>query len=161
MSIDSLFRKFVSPTPLSSPICLMLLPTYHMDVYIRTQSFRRRHHDDSPLTLSIILQPDSCIFHFTMQLRLHAPVLLATLAVGIRALLASAFSPIQPLVPTVSSSRSCCRSRQLMFTGIVEEMGVVVSLEERDDMMLWDGSQGKGTELVVQGNVVMEGAYLG
>ena len=151
-----------------------------MYVYVRTQSFigsyqsiltslegeaskhiTHRHHDDSPLTLSIILQPGPCIFHFTMQLRLHAPVLLATLVVGIRALLASAFSPIQPLVPTVSSSRSCRRSRQLMFTGIVEEMGVVVSLEERDDMMMWDGSQGKGTELVVQGNVVMEGAYLG
>ena len=48
-----------------------------------------------------------------------------------------------------------------MFTGIVEEMGTVVSLEERDDMTLWDGSKGKGTELVVQGNVVMEEAYLG
>jgi riboflavin synthase len=48
-----------------------------------------------------------------------------------------------------------------MFTGIVEEMGIVVSLEEREDMMLWDGSKGKGTELVVRGNVVMEGAYLG
>jgi hypothetical protein len=157
----------------------MLLPTYHVDVCIRTQSFIGSYQ--SILTslegeqantsfiaitttlhsLSIILQPDPCIFHFTMQLRLHAPVLVATLVVGIRALLASAFSPIQPLVPTVSSSRSCRRSRQLMFTGIVEEMGVVVSLEERDDMMMWDGSQGKGTELVVQGNVVMEGAYLG
>jgi riboflavin synthase len=40
-------------------------------------------------------------------------------------------------------------------------MGIVVSLEEREDMMLWDGSKGKGTELVVRGNVVMEGAYLG
>lgn len=48
-----------------------------------------------------------------------------------------------------------------MFTGIVEEMGTVVSLEERDDMPLWDGSKGSGTELVVKGNVVMEGAYLG
>ncbi|CAJ1933674.1 unnamed protein product [Cylindrotheca closterium] len=48
-----------------------------------------------------------------------------------------------------------------MFTGIVEEMGTVVSLEERDDMPLWDGSTGVGTELVVEGNVVMDGAYLG
>lgn len=48
-----------------------------------------------------------------------------------------------------------------MFTGIVEEMGTVVSLKERDDMTLWDGSKGKGTELVVRGDVVMDGAYLG
>jgi len=48
-----------------------------------------------------------------------------------------------------------------MFTGIVEEMGTVVSMEERDDMPLWDGSTGKGTELVVEGKVVMDGAYLG
>ena len=48
-----------------------------------------------------------------------------------------------------------------MFTGIVEEMGTVVKLEERDDMVLWDGSKGKGTELTVKGNVVMDGAYLG
>lgn len=48
-----------------------------------------------------------------------------------------------------------------MFTGIVEEMGKVVSLEERDDMILWDGSKGKGTEIVVEANVVMNGAYLG
>jgi riboflavin synthase len=49
----------------------------------------------------------------------------------------------------------------MMFTGIVEEMGTIVSLEERDDMTLWDGSKGKGTELVVEADVVMEGAYLG
>lgn len=49
----------------------------------------------------------------------------------------------------------------LMFTGIVEEMGKVVSLEEREDMTLWDGSKGKGTEIIVQADVVMDGAYLG
>ena len=48
-----------------------------------------------------------------------------------------------------------------MFTGIVEEMGKVVSLNERDDMTLWDGSKGKGTEIVVEADVVMDGAYLG
>eukprot|EP00560_Eucampia_antarctica_P002669 CAMPEP_0197832752 /NCGR_PEP_ID=MMETSP1437-20131217/16028_1 /TAXON_ID=49252 ORGANISM="Eucampia antarctica, Strain CCMP1452" /NCGR_SAMPLE_ID=MMETSP1437 /ASSEMBLY_ACC=CAM_ASM_001096 /LENGTH=232 /DNA_ID=CAMNT_0043436321 /DNA_START=246 /DNA_END=944 /DNA_ORIENTATION=+ len=48
-----------------------------------------------------------------------------------------------------------------MFTGIVEEMGTVVSLEEREDMILWDGSKGKGTELSVKGSVVMGEAYLG
>lgn len=52
-------------------------------------------------------------------------------------------------------------SQRNMFTGIVEEMGTVVSLEENDDMTLWDGSKGKGTELSVKGDVVLEGAYLG
>ena len=40
-------------------------------------------------------------------------------------------------------------------------MGHVVSLEERDDMALWDGSKGKGTSLTIQANAVLEGAYLG
>lgn len=57
------------------------------------------------------------------------------------------------------SSRTC--SRHNMFTGIVEEMGTVVSLETRDDLTLWDGSTGPGTELTVQGSVVLQGAYLG
>ncbi|GMH96476.1 hypothetical protein TrST_g12585 [Triparma strigata] len=48
-----------------------------------------------------------------------------------------------------------------MFTGIVEEMGEIVSLETRDDMVLWDGSTGERTELKVRGSVVMDGAYLG
>jgi riboflavin synthase len=48
-----------------------------------------------------------------------------------------------------------------MFTGIVEEMGTVVELNERTDMLLWDGSTGAGTELTVRGNVVLQGAYLG
>lgn len=48
-----------------------------------------------------------------------------------------------------------------MFTGIVEEMGTVVKMEDRNDMTLWDGSIGRGTELTVRGSVVMEGAYLG
>jgi riboflavin synthase len=48
-----------------------------------------------------------------------------------------------------------------MFTGIVEEIGEVANLEERDDMILWDGSKGAGTELTVKGDIAMEGAYLG
>jgi len=99
-----------------------------------------------------------------MKLRLHTVSILATIVAtaivvtGGGDLVVSAFCPI-PLIshglPPLSSSS------HRMFTGIVEEMGSVVSLEERDDMVLWDGSKGKGTELVVQGNVVMEGAYLG
>lgn len=48
-----------------------------------------------------------------------------------------------------------------MFTGIIEEMGQVLSLETKDNMTLWDGSKGSGTEMTVKGGVVMDGAYLG
>jgi len=48
-----------------------------------------------------------------------------------------------------------------MFTGIVEEMGTVTSFEKRDDMVLWDGSTGTGTELTIEASGVLEGAYLG
>jgi len=50
---------------------------------------------------------------------------------------------------------------RLMFTGIIEEIGTVVELVERDDMVLWDGSSGTGTELTVKGNIVLDEAYLG
>ena len=69
-----------------------------------------------------------------------------------------------PTSPPSSSSSSSSSSRivqRRMFTGIVEEMGTVISLEHREDMELWDGSKGTGTELTVQGDVVLEGAYLG
>lgn len=71
--------------------------------------------------------------------------------------LVSCFSP--NLVTPSKTTRS--PSRRRMFTGIVEEMGTVVSLEERDDLTLWDGSKGHGTELTVEGKVVLEDAYLG
>lgn len=50
-----------------------------------------------------------------------------------------------------------------MFTGIVEEMGTVVSLNECEDMVLWDGTQRAGYELIVQSNdgIVMDGIYNG
>mmetsp|Transcript_6564 Transcript_6564/g.11646 ORF Transcript_6564/g.11646 Transcript_6564/m.11646 type:complete len:362 (+) Transcript_6564:29-1114(+) len=52
-------------------------------------------------------------------------------------------------------------SARQMFTGIVEEMGEVISLETKDDMTLWDGTKGSGTEMSIKGEVVMDGAYLG
>ena len=72
----------------------------------------------------------------------------------------SGFVPAATRSTGINSSSSS-RTQRDMFTGIVEEMGTVVSMEERDDMTLWDGTKGKGTELVVQGDVVMDGAYLG
>lgn len=68
-----------------------------------------------------------------------------------------AFAPIPIQKNAIQSSSTS----QNMFTGIVEEMGEVVNLEQRDDMTLWDGSIGSGTELTVKGEVVMDGAYLG
>lgn len=68
-----------------------------------------------------------------------------------------AFAPISIQKNAIQSSSTS----QNMFTGIVEEMGEVVNLEQRDDMTLWDGSIGSGTELTVKGEVVMDGAYLG
>ena len=63
-----------------------------------------------------------------------------------------------PIISPKSRAHSTAAS---MFTGIIEEMGTVVSLDARDDMVLWDGSTGKGTELVLEADVVLDGAYLG
>lgn len=48
-----------------------------------------------------------------------------------------------------------------MFTGIVEELGAVVSMQERHDLRLWNGETGSGWELVVAVRVALEGAYIG
>lgn len=69
--------------------------------------------------------------------------------------LAQAFT----FMPT--SPRPINPSSLSMFTGIVEEMGSVMSLEKRDDMVMWDGSTGEGTELKVKADIMMDGAYLG
>lgn len=73
----------------------------------------------------------------------------------------TAFAPPQRLTTLRTHDTSNDHVHLQMFTGIVEEMGEVVSLETRDDIELWDGTKGKGTELVVRGDVVLEGAYLG
>ena len=51
--------------------------------------------------------------------------------------------------------------RQNVFSGIVEEMGTVVSLQTDKEMLLWDGTTGEGTELIVDGPVASDGAYIG
>ncbi|EGD76857.1 riboflavin synthase [Salpingoeca rosetta] len=49
-----------------------------------------------------------------------------------------------------------------MFTGIVEEIGTVVSLQTDQEVTLWDGRKGKATVLVVQcSEQVLGGAYIG
>ena len=51
----------------------------------------------------------------------------------------------------------------MVFTGIVEEMGTVVSLVELSDMVLWDGSRGTGWVLTVAADVTLapESMYVG
>jgi len=83
------------------------------------------------------------------------------LSTAIAAIVALATRNSQAFAPISPSFVAKPHSKLNMFTGIVEEMGKVVSLETKDDMLLWDGSRGKGTEMVVQGDVVMDGAYLG
>lgn len=70
------------------------------------------------------------------------------------------FAPSVTLRVSSTSAISSPSSRQ-MFTGIIEEMGEVIALDTKDDMTLWDGSKGSGTEMVIKGGVVMDGAYLG
>ena len=80
------------------------------------------------------------------------------LAVSLLSASTYAFAPtsLQTVVATTTANTALG-----MFTGIVEEMGTVVNMQDRNDMTLWDGSIGRGTELTVRGNVVMDGAYLG
>jgi hypothetical protein len=108
---------------------------------------------------------DSCcaffqsIHYIIMMTMMTNPWLLLLAAISTTCIICDAF------VPSIGSNNPhrmvVGKTSHGMFTGIIEEMGTVVSLEERDDMLLWDGSKGKGTELVVEGKVVMEGAYLG
>ena len=62
------------------------------------------------------------------------------------------------LVTTTARTRRL--APRMVFSGIVEEMGTVVSTEEKA-MTLWDGSVGQGTEMVIQGSVALEDAYIG
>jgi len=48
-----------------------------------------------------------------------------------------------------------------MFTGIVEEIGEVVSFELVRDILLWDGSRGDCHVLVIRCSKALEGAYIG
>ena len=88
-------------------------------------------------------------------MKLFLSIILSTSLVS----LSTGFAPIS--LNNHAQAKLSSNTARNMFTGIVEEMGTVVNLEERDDMILWDGSKGKGTELTVKGSVVLDGAYLG
>mmetsp|Transcript_22243 Transcript_22243/g.35057 ORF Transcript_22243/g.35057 Transcript_22243/m.35057 type:complete len:271 (-) Transcript_22243:591-1403(-) len=62
----------------------------------------------------------------------------------------------------VNPRASSTQVPRMMFSGIVEEMGIVRSLEEKTDMKMWDGSTGSGTELCIESDgTVLDGAYDG
>lgn len=47
------------------------------------------------------------------------------------------------------------------FTGIIEEMGTVRSVEERAEVTLWDGSKGRGFVIDVACNIPLGDCYVG
>mmetsp|Transcript_81426 Transcript_81426/g.143774 ORF Transcript_81426/g.143774 Transcript_81426/m.143774 type:complete len:243 (-) Transcript_81426:191-919(-) len=49
----------------------------------------------------------------------------------------------------------------MVFTGIVEEMGTVVSVTRKADLEMWDGSKSEGFVLRIRCKVALDGAYLG
>ena len=49
----------------------------------------------------------------------------------------------------------------MVFSGIVEEQGHVVSLSRCAELRLWDGTLGDGWVLVIRARVALEGAYVG
>eukprot|EP00756_Hemistasia_phaeocysticola_P007038 Hpha_TRINITY_DN1409_c0_g1::TRINITY_DN1409_c0_g1_i1::g.9545::m.9545/K00793/ribE, RIB5; riboflavin synthase len=47
------------------------------------------------------------------------------------------------------------------FTGIVEEMGTVRRVEEKAEMVMWDGSKGRGFVLHIEARVALVDCYIG
>mmetsp|Transcript_119872 Transcript_119872/g.311043 ORF Transcript_119872/g.311043 Transcript_119872/m.311043 type:complete len:246 (+) Transcript_119872:104-841(+) len=49
----------------------------------------------------------------------------------------------------------------MVFTGIVEEMGEVVSVERKANLEMWDGSKSEGFVLKIKCKIAVQGAYIG
>mmetsp|Transcript_110312 Transcript_110312/g.235620 ORF Transcript_110312/g.235620 Transcript_110312/m.235620 type:complete len:248 (+) Transcript_110312:101-844(+) len=49
----------------------------------------------------------------------------------------------------------------MVFTGIVEEMGVVAAIDRKADLEMWDGSKSEGFVLRITCTVALDGAYIG
>jgi len=49
----------------------------------------------------------------------------------------------------------------MVFSGIVEEMGTVRVLEERDDVVMWDGGRARGWVCTIAARVVLGGITMG
>merc|ERR1711948_213650 len=52
-------------------------------------------------------------------------------------------------------------STNMVFTGIVEEMGTVAAIDQKADLEMWDGSKSEGFVLRIKCKVALEGAYIG
>ena len=52
-------------------------------------------------------------------------------------------------------------SQKNMFSGIVEEMGIVNELLNDEEVEMWDGTLGKGTKLKIKTNTAFEDSYIG
>ena len=82
-------------------------------------------------------------------------LLLAAMLAGVCA----GWMPATPLRAAVLLSR--CPAPRAMFSGIVEEMGRIRSLEKVTGLELWDGSVGEGWEMDVEASEVLDQASLG
>jgi riboflavin synthase len=49
----------------------------------------------------------------------------------------------------------------MVFTGIVEEMGEVLAVERKAELVMWDGSKSEGFVLRIKCTVCLEAAYIG
>lgn len=58
-------------------------------------------------------------------------------------------------------SKATAAAGLAMFTGIIEEIGRVLSFEKRSDVLLWDESRGEGYVLVIECATALEDAYIG
>ena len=70
------------------------------------------------------------------------------------------FAP-RGLVRPGGRAAASARSRRSMFSGIVEDVGVVSSMRKVDELELWDGSRGEGYELEVTSSEAVKDAYIG
>lgn len=49
----------------------------------------------------------------------------------------------------------------MVFTGIVEEMGTVISVEKKAGLEMWDGSKSEGFVLRIKCKIALDAAYIG
>merc|ERR1719162_2666109 len=49
----------------------------------------------------------------------------------------------------------------MVFTGIVEEMGEVLAIDKKAEMLLWDGTKSEGFVLRIKCTIALKDAYIG
>lgn len=48
-----------------------------------------------------------------------------------------------------------------MFSGIIEEIGTVLSAEFKDNILLWNNELGNGFIICIEANIVLKDCYIG